>query len=177
MRVTDATLRREGRSRCEPAARGAWPTRLVGDLPIHEATSMMQLKPVLTSIALLTSLSCMAQDTVKAVLEAGGKRMTAEQVLQAVAGKRMTGKNPAGYETDIQFDKADKFKGTVYPQNGPVQVYGWWRTKDGHLCMDMHYQPRGNNKFCRQVLELKGQYFFAEENAGDDAAASSRKLE
>ena len=81
---------------------------------------MKKTKQAVAAAALLASLSCMAQDTVKAVLEAGGKRMTAEQLQQAVAGKRMTGKTQ--YEVSYVFGIGEGNVGNAFGESNSATL-------------------------------------------------------
>lgn len=134
----------------------------------------MPLKSVCTfCLSVMLCLSAQAQSTVQDLLDAGGKRLTGEDLQKIMPGTQFTGKMNQGYETNFKLDKDGSFKGEVFPPQGNTPVYGWWQLKDDTYCMDMRY-PSGKNNFCNIVYELQGRYFVASSKAQADSKVQER---
>jgi hypothetical protein len=118
-------------------------------------------------------LAAQAQSTLQEVLDAGGKRMTTEEIQKIMSSTKLTGMMGQGYETDFNLNKDGTFKGHVFPPQGTTPVYGWWQVKDDTYCMDMRY-PSGTNKFCNSVYELKGRYFVTGSQPKPDSKVQER---
>jgi hypothetical protein len=112
------------------------------------------------ALVVSATLSCavQAQSTVQEVLDAGGKRLTTEELQKIMPETQFKGKNGQGYETDFKLSKDGSFKGVVFPTSGTEPVTGTWEVKNDTYCMDMRYR-RGANQFCNSVYEIKGRYF------------------
>jgi hypothetical protein len=131
-------------------------------------------RPISVLVAMLTMCAAAsAQTTVQEVLDAGGKRLTTEELQKIMPHMQMTGKMSQGYETDFKLDKDGTFKGKVFPLSGETPVYGWWRIKDNNYCMDMNY-PKGKNNFCNSVFELNGKYFVSGESGKPEGNVQQR---
>ncbi|TAG24257.1 MAG: hypothetical protein EAZ37_16705, partial [Burkholderiales bacterium] len=115
-----------------------------------------------------------AQSTVQEVMDAGGKRLTTEQLQGLMPSKQFTGKMGQGYETDFKLDKDGSFKGFVYPDGRTVSTWGSWRIENDSYCMDMRYTGGGTNKFCNSIFEVNGKYFVAGSAAKPDAGVRER---
>ena len=100
-----------------------------------------------------------AQSTLQEVVDAGGKRLTTEQLQALMPDKQFTGKMGRGYDTEFNLAKDGSFKGYVYPDGKTVATWGSWKIEEDSYCMDMRYQPNGSNKFCNSVYEVNGKYF------------------
>jgi hypothetical protein len=151
----------------------------IATISMHLKTSSfgeltMSLKSI--SAFCLSATLCFAaqaQSTVQEVLDAGGKRLTTEDLQKIMPSTQFTGKMNQGYDTDLKLDKDGSFKGQVFPPEGTTPVYGWWQMKDDTYCMDMRYQ-RGTTKFCNSVYELKGRYFVAGSKPQADSKVQER---
>jgi hypothetical protein len=143
---------------------------------LHLSTGEIAMKFKKIAVLSLSTFVCLAaqaQSTLQEVLDAGGKRMTTEEIQKIMLGTQFTGKMGQGYDTDFKLNKDGTFKGQVFPPQGATPVYGWWQVKDDTYCMDLRY-PSGTNKFCNSVYELNGRYFVTGSQPKPDSKVQER---
>lgn len=124
----------------------------------------MNVRTLLVSMALMLAStdSAFAQATLGELLDAGGKKLTKDEVTSTVSGKTVTGMNTLGGETRIDYQadgammgsgKNPQGRGREYPISGK-----WWVEENGKWCTDFR-TPGGPNSTCGYLFKNGDEYF------------------
>jgi hypothetical protein len=126
----------------------------------------MKVRTLLTSIALMLAStdSAFAQATLGELLDAGGKKLTKDEVTSTVSGKTVTGMNTLGGEMRVDYNadgammgsgKNPQGRGREYPISGK-----WWVDETGKWCTDFR-TPAGPNSTCSYLFKNGDEYFLS----------------
>jgi hypothetical protein len=153
--------------------------------------AMPPLANLLLVIALLswTSLAA-AQNTLGAVLDAGGKVMSAEEFRNEVVQRTVTGPTAAGGSHELMYVASGSVEGAGIPPDGSAlvrlaRIYGSWTSDDrGRVCTSMRIGPEGGGSTsgtslpssCVYWFKLGDKYFLSGSDSDRSAKVLSRTV-
>jgi hypothetical protein len=112
-----------------------------------------------------SSTTALAQNTLGEVLDAGGKKLTKEEILAAVAGANISGPTQGGGSMQADYKSDGTFSGSQQTTAGKGRGrFGTWTVDDsGMYCTEITIagaitQP---DKSCGYLFKLGDQYFVA----------------
>ena len=118
---------------------------------------------------LIASAGAGAQNTLGELLDAGGKKLSKEEVQKAVTGARTFGKTASGANGEFEFKADGTYSGVVQSASGGAAgVMGKWAAADGgKLCIEWTPVGRGTNKGsgCGYYYSLSGDYYLSESDS------------
>ena len=122
----------------------------------------------------LSSATASAQSTIGEVLDAGGKKLTKDEVVAAIVGGNVSGPTQSGGDLQIDFKADGTLAGNLVAAQGTRRnggMYGKWTIDDsGKLCTDLTTSRNGTKQVqnCSFLFKVRDQYFVAFDN--DDRA-------
>ena len=133
-----------------------------------------------TIAIMLLCAGAAAQNTLGEVLDAGGKRMTKEEIQQTFSGARTIGKTAAGVNGEFEFKADGTYHGVVQAASGGTAgLVGKWNAADGgKLCVEWAPVGRGASKGagCSFYFSLKGDYYLSESDSDRSVMVLKRTL-
>ena len=114
----------------------------------------------------LSSTTALAQTTMGEVFDAGGKKLTKEEILAAVAGANISGPTQGGGSMQADYKSDGTFSGSQQTTAGKGRGrFGTWTVDDsGMYCTEITITGGGSTqpeKSCGYFLKLGDQYFVA----------------
>jgi hypothetical protein len=112
-----------------------------------------------------SSTTALAQNTLGEVLDAGGKKLTKEEIVAAVAGANISGPTQAGGSMQADYKSDGTFSGSQQTTAGKGRGrFGTWTVDDsGMYCTEITVTGAitQSDKSCGYLFKLGDQYFIA----------------
>jgi hypothetical protein len=112
----------------------------------------------------LSSTTALAQNTVGEMLDAGGKKLSKEEVVAAMVGANISGPTMTGGQLQLDYKADGTFAGNIQePQGGNGGMFGTWTVDDSGLLCAQYTITMGNQqgKSCVLFFRQADQYYVA----------------
>ena len=114
----------------------------------------------------LSSNTALAQNTVGEVLDAGGKKLSKDEVVGAIVGGNISGPTRTGGQAQLNYKADGTFAGTIQSSQGKNGgMFGTWTVDDsGQACVEYTLTIFGSQqgKTCSFFFRQADQYYVAE---------------
>lgn len=126
----------------------------------------------------LWSALAIAQSTLGELLDAGGKKLSKEQVRTALIGAHVTGKTFAGSTVETDYKADGTYSGfSTLAQGGSMGIDGTWKVDDGgKLCVEFRVPSGRINSSCAFYYTLSDQYYVSESDSERNSPVVKRAL-
>jgi hypothetical protein len=133
-----------------------------------------------TMATVMLSAGALAQNDLGELLDAGGKKMSKEEIVKVFSGAHSTGKTATGAHGEFEFGADGTYSGVVQSTaGGSAGVMGKWTATDGgKLCVEWTPVGRGANKGggCGFYYSLGGDYYLTDSDSDRSVIVLKRTL-